>query len=710
MGSRCRAVLGLAAVAALGGCETDGDIGIEPVQVTRPVFAAKYVATEALTDADRLQAPYPNDIYFAGSEDGTLNLPLSPLTTQGALIPQVNRLDGYPLTANVSIPMTTETDLTSIVPFLPDPTTGLPSIPNPNLFVTFVNADFPGGFAAIPLVPGITDAIADYTVRVSPSVDASGQPSNILEIVPLKPFLPDTTYAIYLLSSITDVNGSALSADVEFATIRDAHFAGEAVENAILEGLRAAAIGPLLDQSALLGIPGEAIAMAFSMSTMSLRNSLEVIDETQGPSTAVLAPSGFTTADVIPGVPGVADIFVGTLDVPYYLDPADPYGSTWQGAGGTDLNRFNPVPVPRTTLTIPVLATAPNAFSGQTKPDTGWPVLVYLSGVNSDRSSMLALSDSFAAAGYFVIGIDLPLQGIIDPANPLFQGPGNPLNPFGDNERHFFLDLFSNTTFVPGADGITDTGGQVFTISLTDPLTARDYVRQTTADFTTLIRTLPTIDLDADGEPDLDTSRIHHTSVSLGAIESATLLAVNDEITTSTLSSPGGNFTLFLTDDDSFFGRGLVAGLAASGIIEGTVSFDYYVRDWQHGLDAVDALNGAIAAAALHPLHVIEILNDNTVPDNSTDRFAEVAGLLDVSMTAVDAAGVRGIVRMTDGGHVSYLDPNSLITDLDTGEVIQGPNPLVTVELQTQAVTFAVTNGTTLPVDPDTGTGCDCVQ
>jgi hypothetical protein len=81
-----------------------------------------------------------------------------------------------------------------------------------------------------------------------------------------------------------------------------------------------------------------------------------------------------------------------------------------------------------------------------------------------------------------------------------------------------------------------------------------------------------------------------------------------------------------------------------------------------------------------------------------------------VSATTVDGAGVRGIVRFTDGGHESYFNPESLIRDLDTGEVIQGPNPLVTVEMQTQAVTFAVSNGTQIPVDPDTGTGCDCVQ
>ncbi|MEO0973988.1 MAG: hypothetical protein AAFX85_12920, partial [Pseudomonadota bacterium] len=572
---RCRMAL-LAAAVVVGGCDTDGDVGIEPLQVVRPAFTAQYVATEAITDAARLQAPYPNDIYFAGSEDGTLNLPLSPLTTQGALIPAVNRIDGYALTSNISIPMTAQTDLTSIVPFLPDPNTGLPILPNPNLFVTFVNADFPNGSAAVPLVPGVTDAIADYTVRISPSTDANGQPSNILEIVVLNPLQPDTTYAVFLLSSITDTTGAALQADVEFATIRDAHFAGETIENAILEGLRAQAIGPLLDQSALLGIPGDQIAVAFSVSTMSLRNSLEVIDQTQGPSTAVVVPSGFSTADVIPGVPGIADIFIGTLDVPYYLDPTDPYGATWEGAGGTDLTRFNPVPVPRTTLTVPLLATVPNALSGQTKPAEGWPLVVFVPAVNSDRTSVLALADSFAAAGFAAITIDLPIQGISDSANPLFQGPGNPLNPFGDNERHFFLDLFDNATFAPGSDGLIDPGAQVFTISLTDPLTARDYVRQTTADFTTLIRTLPTIDFDGDGMGDIDTSRLHHTSLSLGSIESATLLAVNDELTTSSMSSPGGNFTLFLTDSQSFFGRGLVAGLAGSGIIQGTESFDYF--------------------------------------------------------------------------------------------------------------------------------------
>jgi hypothetical protein len=709
MGIRCRAVLLFAAV-VVGGCDTDGRIGIEQVEMPRPAFTARYLATEAITGANRQEAPYPNDIYLAGSTDGTLNLPLSPLTTQGALIPAVNRIDGYGLTAHVSIPMNARTDVASIVPFLPDPMTGLPILPDPNLFVTFVNADFPNGFAAIPLVPGVTDAIADYTVRMSPSTTDAGEPSNILEIVPLKPFLPDTTYAFYLLSTITSEDGTPLLADNEFASIRDAHLAGETVENAILESLRAQAVGPLLDTAAGLGIPGEAIAVAFSMSTMSLRESLHVIDDTQGPSNAVLVPSGLNTSQVIPGVPGIADIFVGTLDVPYYLDPADPYSSTWQGAGGTDLTRFNPIPEARTTLTIPLLATTPNAMSGQVKPDAGWPTVIYVPPVNNDRSTMLAIADSFAAAGFAVIAIDLPIQGVIDPANPLYQGPENPANPFGNNERHFFLDLFDNATFLPGSDGIIDPGAQVFTISLTDPLTARDYVRQTTADFTTLIRTLPTIDLDGDTFPDFDSSRLHHTSVSLGSVESATLLAVNDELTTSTMSSPGGNFTLFLTDDDSFFGRALVAGLAGSGIIKGTESFDYFVRDWQHGLDAIDPLNGAAASAAIHPLHVIEILRDNIVPVSTTDRWAEIAGLQDVSATTVDMAGIRGIVRFNDGGHESYLNPASFLTDLDTGEVIQGPNPVVTVEMQTQAVTFAASAGTQLPVDPDTGTGCDCVE
>ena len=58
-------------------------------------------------------------------------------------------------------------------------------------------------------------------------------------------------------------------------------------------------------------------------------------------------------------------------------------------------------------------------------------------------------------------------------------------------------------------------------------------------------------------------------------------------------------------------------------------------------------------------------------------------GLSDITATTVDPAGVRGIVRFNRGGHAAILNPVDLA---------------VTVEMQTQAVAFAASGGTLLPV------------
>ena len=259
---------------------------------------------------------------------------------------------------------------------------------------------------------------------------------------------------------------------------------------------------------------------------------------------SLLVPSGLNTSTATGGqLPGYADIYVGTLGVPYYMDPMNPYGATWQGAGGSNLTKYNPIPVPRTTLTIPMIATVPNGtYPGEAppKPAEGWPVVVYLHGVTSNRTTAIAMGDTFAAAGYAVIAIDQPLHGVLDPASPLFQGSESP---FGANERHFGLDLFQ-ASGAPGPDGQIDSGAQIFTVSLTAPRVTRDYGRQIAADLMALIRTLPTIDLDGNPDTqDLDASRVHFVGVSLGSLLGSSFLGTNTEVASATLSSEGGDWT-----------------------------------------------------------------------------------------------------------------------------------------------------------------------
>jgi len=128
--------------------------------------------------------------------------------------------------------------------------------------------------------------------------------------------------------------------------------------------------------------------------------------------------------------------------------------------------------------------------------------------------------------------------------------------------------------------------------------------------------------------------------------------------------------------------------IEAEGLAFGTLAFDNFARDLQTVLDPIEPLNYAAAAAQNHPVHVVEVLSDTAVTAGLTENVASLMGLASVSSTTVDAGGVRGIVRFTAGAHSSMFNP--------------GPSLAVTVEMQTEAVTFAATSGTTILITNST--------
>ncbi len=105
------------------------------------------------------------------------------------------------------------------------------------------------------------------------------------------------------------------------------------------------------------------------------------------------------------------------------------------------------------------------------------------------------------------------------------------------------------------------------------------------------------------------------------------------------------------------------------------------MRDLQTVIDPVDPVNYAADAAALHPLHVLEILGDTAVPNGPTDYLSSLWGLPSVSSTVAVAppATTSGIVRFTAGGHSSLFNP--------------AIDPAVTTEMQREVVTFAASAG-----------------
>ncbi len=648
----------------IAGCESGTSSGPAAIAFTPPPapsgqgFVALYAPPVDV-------GPYPNDIYnpVAAMAGPTLAVPekiTSPLAAA------VNTLDGFSTTAPISAPFNAPLDPTTLHGFDFFAPAGTETV-----FVL----DATNG---VPLRPGI-----DYELRVSTSAGADG---SVLEIVPLVPLAPQTTYAFILTSGIQNIFGVAAGADQVFGAVRDAHLAGLMSVPGVPElDPLFPAITPLIDAGVgLFMLPGTSIVSAWSMTTQSISDVLDDIEANAGAQTAVLAPAGITTAQVNPSLPGLADIYVGYIEVPYYGDPLDTLGSVWVNSNFVPPTAANATPLPRVpALRIPLLATVPNM--GPT-PAEGWPVAIYQHGVIFDRTTVLGIADTLASVGFAAVAIDLPLHGVTDSTNPFFQGPGNPspLNVFGENERHFYLDNI-DAVGQPIPDGVIDDGRQIFNIS--NPLNARDHVRQAVADLIHLTKTIPTIDFDGGG-PDFDGDSIHLVGWSLGSAFASILLGVNTDIGPATLSSPFATWSRILTDPEAVnYGAPIIAGLAAAGLVQGTVGFDNFIRDLQTIFDPGDPANYAEATVTNHALHVLEIPGDQSVPNGPTEYIAGLWGLTDVTAASgglADPLGARGIVRFTSGGHGSLLDPTA--------------DPAVTVEMQTQLAIFAQSGGQLIPI------------
>jgi len=409
--------------------------------------------------------------------------------------------------------------------------------------------------------------------------------------------------------------------------------------------------------------------------------------------------------------PGIADLYIGVTELPYYLgvpsaeNPTAPLNQFWQAAPGAYMPPFdglgldptstaitvaNPMPVETDRQVVPLLMTLPNASSGQSRPDAGWPVVIFQHGITGNRSNMLALADTMASIGFAVIAIDQPLHGITDVTSPLYVGN----TPFGAiaNERTFDLDLQDNETSAPGPDGNIDASGTFF-INLQSLLTSRDNLRQTQADLSILALNIPFVDVDGDGLGDLDGSNINFVGLSLGSMAGIPFLAVEPTVSNGVLSVPGGGIANLLNGSQTF-GPVIREGLAAAGVEPNTPDFFQFLLITQTVVDSADPINWGANAAQSNSVLLQQVAGDTVVPNavagaplSGTEPLIRVMGLDAITETTTDPMGIRGAVRMLVGGHGSLLDPSA--------------SPAATAEMQGQAASMVASGGTTVVIgDP----------
>lgn len=597
--------------------------------------------------------PFPNDLYFAGSTDGTLNIPeLSSIPVVSAL----NALDGFSTNASIKVRFNSAVDANSLIGGATAHIFEVVSDPATKATIGFIGA----------LVPGV-----DYTVGVSTATDGAA----IVEFTPISPLNPKSTYLLALTSGIMSTAGVTATPDTTYQTMKDALANGTTLSDSTLDLIKQL-IGAHLGILNAVGIQADNVLVSASFSTQSTTDVLEAAASTAIPQFSqiqqVFAAPGvpLNTNMVNPALPGYADVYAGIVQTPYYLSTTDPLNTPWQGMGGSHLTRYNPLPVATETVSIPALVTIPNSNSpwyqafemqfGMTPQQAGyqWPLVIFQHGVTRVRTDAFAIVDAYASAGFAVISIDQPLHGITDTTNPFY---------LAGFERTFDLDLDGNNVIDPSGSYSND---------LSKPLVGRDNSRQGAYDIHQLAKTAPSIDITGDGIPDFDGSQMHFLGQSFGAMVGTAFLGINNDVITGTLSVGGGGIANLLRESISY-GPLIEAGLIAAGLTPGTSLYDDYFRNAQTVADSSDPLSYAALASANHPILFHKVIGDTTVPNNSTDRLISALGLPAANQLGVNA-GPLGAVTFIAGSHSSLLSPSASFA--------------ATQEMQIQAVVFAAGN------------------
>lgn len=796
-------VLSLTLCAALLGCsvptdEEDGGIGTIEAAGLSSLFEPVPVAA-----GGSAVIPFPNNLLFADSTnaspvpgltaDATLNIPNGSENIPGSVATPVpfvtaaNRTDGWSTTASAF------TDFLGFVDF----STASTPTNAPGLLI--FNA-----FTGARLMPGVDYELQNYPARDATGRTVESQRTRIL-IEWLKPLSGSTTYLVAVTSNLRDTFGNAAQPSDEFRLARS----GTAVtsqdpavhpilnlltstQEATLETIRAQVVRPTVlaflnlyntvyDGAFPVDLTEDNVVMAWTFTTQSTSTTLARLNAAAVAQDLFVANTTISTGDLGLGLADTADVWAGTLEVPYYLQNQS-YGATapltgyWKSTTtvlGTNFPPLLPTAVPcgafaksvstsicrpdpdvamGSTETVPVIVTVPNGNSGQSKPTDGWPVAIFMHGVTRNRTDMLALAPTLATAGFVTIAIDHPLHGVTNNSaniatnpfyeNQIFTNPafGGVFNSLLTTERTFDMDFQDNTPDAANPclasnnqpDGTIDSSGAWY-VNLTSLTTSRDNLRQSVADIIALTKSIVNLDLDqSPGAPvatDIDETRIFFVGQSLGAITGTTALGVNTDIGPASLHVPGGGLARML-DASISFGPRIAAGLGCSGLVEGTDSYESFIRFAQHMLDPVDPINFAVAANANHAIHMVEVIGDTVVPNSAPALAASTATqhvtLIEGRLSGTDALyermGLTVAATQTPPGTAGAGGPDtvvpfalgtaqhgSLLTPDRDGTSGNGNDTdfiCATREMQRETATFFATNGAGFTLGGPTGAPC----
>jgi len=405
----------------------------------------------------------------------------------------------------------------------------------------------------------------------------------------------------------------ALSAAVDLVTVNADSVRFFVRQNGRLD------LAPLLDHLALVGVPRTAVALAVSFPTQQIERDLIAARTclgrraASGTLRAVLTdPDPDDDLDIgvfYRGAPELAEFFADNPDVATVVRGLFP-APDFRGPNGVFSELELGCKEPTGGALLDFLLTLP-ASAGPHR------VVILQHGFAGNSSFGLTLANELAREGLAGIAINAVLHG----------------------RRGIPLDLI--------------------TLS---PVQVRDAFRQTNVDQMALVHAIRTgIDVDGDGESELDPAGLSYLGVSLGGILGGVFIAVDPFVQTAVLNVAGGRVA-FLGDNPGT--RPIYSSFLAMQAELDVMSGEFEVfrqrmlELGQQALDPADPLNYARhwhlePLPGLPPRRVLmqEGIGDELVSNASTEALAAAAGLVaDTPMS--DPGGVSGLWRIDPpGGH-----------------------------------------------------------
>ncbi|MFT5450660.1 MAG: pimeloyl-ACP methyl ester carboxylesterase [Enterobacterales bacterium] len=722
--------VGVGLMFGLAGC-SGGDGLDEPLPAQTQKVPARMAATYAPSEG---KLPIPNDILFGGTADLTLNIPVADAGDFSDPTVALNSLDGWSAVAPFAISFTSADSSLAISP--------ASVVGGTSVHLYKVNVlrpeVIPGSGIIAPSGP-VLSVERELTANLEYVVQATS--ATTIAIVPTVPFEQQASYMVVLTNGLMDTDGLPILHDAQYAIAKSKTPIDPASAVAGLEPIRQL-VNYMEAAAAADGVADSSIILSFQFTVQSVGTVMDSakLAYIDGPLYMGAVPqTSFSSlmTDTAPftGI-GAADLHKGSIALNYMLGvpsaenpiaplntfwkalqqlPIGPEGSLVDNPFGDNLTYANSYPRINAVETVPLLVSMPKAALCP-KPATGYPVAIFQHGITGNRTNALGIVDALAAppSCSAVVSMDQPLHGIAE-NDAVHQGlqlaSGGFLGIFDgyeagtSRERTFGVDYMDNATSAPGPDGIADGSG-AHTINLSNLLVARDNSRQAIFDLLYLEKAIAYMDIDGDGA-DFDGNKISFIGHSLGGMVGTGMLAHSDNIKAAALVNPGGGIALML-DDSLAFGDRIRAGVAAGAGMAVTdpafpALFAQFLFVTQTVIDSSDPVNKAARALTNNvPTLLMQVKDDSVIPN--AVATAPLAGteplgrLLELTTVASAepglVAGSRLFTKLNQGLHSTVLSPADA-----SGNPVGLLN--VTIEMQTQIVTFLATVGAAIQVtDP----------